>query len=171
MIIAITGIRDLHLDSHPAVASVIQAYVKAFPKAEFRFGGALGVDTVALRAAHAVHLPPEENFVRIGSQAPVRRARCTVIVPFTVADQPYEAATAIRQCAKTVQELKLPRGKQAFLTRNGELIRDADLVLAFTDAKLEGGTHYTMTLARKLDRLLVSVLVKNTRFDPLERPK
>ncbi len=153
MIIAITGIRDLHLDSHQIVESVIFAYVKAFPDAHFYFGGARGVDTIALAVAHFYD------------------AHCKVIVPFTVSDQPVEAADTIRKCAHEVREMKLPQGRRAYLMRNDALIYPADLVLGFTDVKLEGGTHHAMTLARKQDKTLVGVLVKNKHFDPLEAPR
>ncbi len=153
MIIAITGIRDIHLDSHQIVESVIFAYVKAFPEAHFYFGGARGVDTIALEVAHE------------------GGAFCKVIVPFTVGDQPTEAADTIRKCAREIREMKLPHGRRAFLMRNEALIHPADLVLGFTDVKLEGGTHHAMTLARKQDKTLVGVLVKNRHFDPLEAPR
>ena len=155
MIIAITGIRDLHLDSHQIVESVIFAYVKAFPDAHFYFGGARGVDTIALIAA---------------SEA---GALCKVIVPFRVDDQPHEATAAIGKyvLVQNIREMKLPRGRRAYLMRNEALIHPADLVLGFTDVKLEGGTHHAMTLARKQDKTLVGVLVKNKHFDPLEAPR
>ena len=50
MIIAITGIRDIHLDSHQIVESVIFAYVKAFPEAHSLQALELVIELQALAA-------------------------------------------------------------------------------------------------------------------------
>jgi predicted Rossmann fold nucleotide-binding protein DprA/Smf involved in DNA uptake len=154
MIFAITGIRDLHLDSHQVVHCVLRAFVSANPEATFLFGGARGVDTIALIAASNAG------------------ARTKVIVPFTVAQQPKEAQDAIVAHAHDVMELKLnPKlGRKAFLYRNEALIHPANCVLGFTDGKFEGGTFHAMTLAKDKNKDLVAVLVRSIQYDPLERP-
>src|SRR5690242_2771807 len=89
-ITAVTGIRDLACTSEYIVDGMIAIEI-ALGVEELRFGGAIGVDTIALCAAS----------VRRISRTPVLR----VIVPATVADQPLVAARPIDRFADVVIEL------------------------------------------------------------------
>lgn len=130
MIVAFTGIRDLAVASWPDVElAVLEAVGDG--ATELRFGGARGADTVALAVACSAHV-----------------LRC-VIVPFQIKSQPRDAVRVIEQCADEVHELNLPPSKGAYIKRNRELVRGADLVVAFTDGRTGGGTAATIELAHR----------------------
>jgi len=145
-VVVITGIRELHPNSHHLVAERVQAVCGA--ASVMVFGGALGVDTEALIAAgeYNPHGPPQR----------------VVVVPFTLRHQPAEAQRAIRYHAHVVRELGLPQGRSAYLQRNDVMLERAaavnrarkndqhSLLLAFTDGRKTGGTAYTIREAEKL---------------------
>jgi len=134
MLVTITGIRDLHPASEPDVELAI-ADLFAMEVTAIRFGGALGVDTLALTAAG--RLRPQHVML-------------TVFVPCTLEHQPAEARRAIEKYADAVVELHLPPKPWAYLRRNDAMLDGhVDLVVAFTDGREEGGTWYTMEAARK----------------------
>ena len=134
MIIAISGHRDLHDSSIPIVERTIA--LEAPRATEIRFGGAIGVDTVALEACCFLRQEVWPELV--------------VIVPYRVADQPRTARAVIETCADEVIELDLLRGRQASLRRNDELLDGANKLIAFTDGRTTGGTFYTIQKAREL---------------------
>ncbi len=109
----------------------------ATPAAHFLIGGAVGIDTVALRWIAE----------RTGSAL-------SVVVPCTVADQPRPAADEIerwRQEDRTrVIELGASRiGSAAYHARNRWMVDRSRLVLAFPlDPEPKGGTWYTADYAR-----------------------
>lgn len=112
-----------------------------------RFGGAIGVDSVALNAAHQ-------------ARRPRHRLIFIVIVPAKLADQPEHARLTALRCADQIIELGFPRGaKWAYLRRNDRLLDGAQRLLAFTDGRQTGGTAYTIERAiqRKLDVQIVRV--------------
>ena len=135
-ILVVSGNRDLAPEYEPLVT--LETLDAAAMADEIRIGGALGVDTVALKA-----LCGEENV--------------SVYVPFTLADQPPAARRAIESCAADIRELRLPRSKQAYLDRNRRMLEGASRLLAFTDGRETGGTAYTINLARRMG-LHVSVV-------------
>jgi predicted Rossmann fold nucleotide-binding protein DprA/Smf involved in DNA uptake len=154
-VIAVTGIRDLHPDSESAVAGAI-ALALAAPATELRFGGARGVDTVALAAALAAR------------EARGHEARLHVFVPGRATEQPLEALDAIRR-ADLVTELGLPRGRAwTYLKRNEAMLAGADSVLAFTDGRADGGTAATIALAHARGIPVTLVRVSGTEPRPLE---
>lgn len=133
-ITALTGIRDLAYASEYIVDAAIAIEI-ALGVDELRFGGAIGVETIALCAAS----------VRRTSRIPVLR----VIVPATVADQPLVAARAIDRFADVVIELGLPaRDAASLMARNRILVAGARKVLGFTDGRTTGGTAWTIDHAR-----------------------
>lgn len=140
-ITAISGIRNLSPASYADVELVV--IEEATLVDELRFGGAIGVDTIALRAACG----DDESAYR------------QVIVPFEVVDQPAEAAKTIQDCADEIIEMHLLRSREAFLRRNDRLLEGADRLLAFTDGRTSGGTWYTIQSAikRGLDVVIVPV--------------
>jgi predicted amidophosphoribosyltransferase len=144
--IAITGIRDLARRSYPTVEIAILEALAVPGLTTLYFGGALGVDSVALEAAgpyaHAVDL--------------------VVVVPFTVDKQPREAQWVIETWADKIVELKQAFSKSAYLRRNDEMVRRADRVLAFTDGHDSGGTAYTIRKAEALGKPIDIVLVESS---------
>lgn len=142
MITAISGIRDIHRDSERVVVAALRDLLMQTTDAhEVRFGGALGVDTVALEAAKAVK----------AHRSAGGRVWLKVIVPFTVGRQPARARTAIESCADEVVELHLPATERVpYFVRNNALLADADQLAAFTDGRTRGGTAYTIQRATKL---------------------
>ena len=150
MIIAITGHRDLHDSSIPIVERKIAH--EAPTATEIRFGGAIGVDTVALESCCYLR---QEKWPEL-----------IVIVPYRVADQPKAARATIETCADEVVELDLPRGRQASLRRNDELLDGADRLIAFTDGRTTGGTRYTIQKARELG---IEVEIVEVRTDRRKR--
>ena len=128
-ILVVSGNRDLAPEYEPLVT--LETLDAAAMADEIRIGGALGVDTVALKA-----LCGEENV--------------SVYVPFTLADQPPAARRAIESCAADIRELRLPHSKRAYLDRNQKMLEGASRLLAFTDGRETGGTAYTINLARRM---------------------
>ena len=144
LVTAVTGIRDLSSGSEPDVWNAMADEVHGGTSV-IRFGGAIGVDTIALLAADMFR----------GS-----RTKLTVVVPSALDDQPEDAVEAALAAADEVVELGLERGTaRSNLRRNDELLRGADRLIAFTDGRDQGGTSYTIdrALARGLDVVIVPV--------------
>ena len=114
-----------------------------------RFGGALGIDTIALEIACSNDCG----------------AVLEVVVPFLLDNQPAKAIDAVHRCQSqiVVTELRLPPSKGAYLRRNDYMLNGADLFVAFTDGRQSGGTWYTINRAEKLDipTLLIEVLSRH----------
>lgn len=152
MIVAFTGIRDVD----PRMSDVIDMAVLdevAAGATELRFGGAIGSDTIALEAA-CDHGSP----------------RRVVYVPFRVGQQPWAARRAIEHCADEIVELDLPSGKRAFLVRNDAMIKGVQRVVAFTDGRTTGGTHYTSSRAERAG-IPVSIVPVSTAGTPRRNPQ
>lgn len=135
MKVAISGVRDISPHDLPVIEGIVSDILFEKPE-EIFFGGARGVDTVALAAACAILQ---------GSRPP----KLTVIVPKRLKDQPFEAQEWIKECADEVIELKAARlDIEAYRRRNMELIRRADGLVAFWDGR-SGGTGMTIELAHE----------------------
>lgn len=136
MIVAVSGIRDVGEAWVPVVEEAARRtadlVVQSFGRREMRFGGAIGVDTIALQAVGLV-----EGLSRV------------VYVPFTVGDQPRAARRAIDLWATTVVELELRRQKRSYLKRNLAMLDGADRLLAFSDGRTTGGTAFTVDQAKR----------------------
>jgi hypothetical protein len=128
---------------------MVHRAIAAMAPVEVRIGGAIGVDTLALRAARADLL----YFV----------GRIVVYVPFTLKDQPVEAQIAIRECADKVVELDYPQKKWAYLRRNEKMLVGAHLCLAFTDGRQSGGTAHTMRVARNALIPVKATIVRSSK--------
>lgn len=132
--VAVTGHRHITAEDAATVARVVREY----PAGSWVFGGAIGVDTVALRAAREAGL-----------------SWLTVIVPGRVDQQPAEAQAAIRDCADVVVgmrgDLNTRGAGSAYRARNAAMVAEATEVLAFTDGG-PSGTRHCMETAREQAR-------------------
>lgn len=149
-ILTISGIRDIDPYDHPIVSMRVARAMAAMSPVEVRFGGALGVDTLALHAAVGMQKDGTDWFV--------------VYVPFRVEDQPIVAQRAIIFLADDVVELGYPKGKKwAYLRRNEKMLVGAHLLLAFSDGRQSGGTAHTMRVAREAGIPVSMQHVRSTR--------
>ena len=152
--IVITGIRDLDYPiARGIVVHKMTEVVQGRPLG-IVFGGARGVDTLALRAAW---------LARGGADAMMITPKLVAVVPDSVDRQPRTAAHTIRDCADEVIELHLPIYRAgSFHKRNEHMLLlarersdglpQAPLCIGFTDNvdPRSGGTASTMSLARRL---------------------
>ncbi len=139
----VSGIREAHPSAEALVESVMAELCA--DSAELRFGGASGVDTMALQAVCDV---------------PVERV---VYVPSVLAAQPGAARKVAQRCATRVVELGLPRGAGwTYLRRNDAMLVGADRLVAFTDGRSSGGTHYTIQAAQRAGLEVVVVGIQST---------
>lgn len=140
--VVVTGVRDLDAEDAKTVTEVMRDTV--VPGASgIIFGGARGVDTIALIAAW-----------QYGNGQPR-----IVIVPGVLTQQPFGAADAIRRYATTLIELGLPLDQpKSFQIRNERMLTEGFLhdaaeqpiVAAFPNATaLKGGTRNCMLAARR----------------------
>lgn len=134
MIIAITGHRDIKKEDIDICYKKLYEVLSYKNVDEILFGGARGIDTCALECAYKIR---EELSIQV---------KLTVIVPFKLKDQPVNARRCAEKYADRIIELELPYSKGAYLRRNDELIRHADMILAFYRGK-DGGTEYTIKKA------------------------
>jgi DNA polymerase III epsilon subunit-like protein len=139
-VVAVTGHRAITA----ADAEVVDAGVRRMLDegvTRWVFGGASGVDTVALLAAW-----------RPGRE-------CTVIVPGTVAQQPPEARAAIRERADHVVEMRGNLAtREVYWRRNEALVAAASEVLGFTDGG-PSGTRHCLETAREQARAVRVVAI------------
>jgi uncharacterized phage-like protein YoqJ len=144
LVVAITGIRDIDPSMTDLVTRTLVEMVAA-GATEFVFGGALGLDTMALEAA---------------CELAVRRF---VIVPFSILEQPRTARIAIETCADHVVELCRPMNPRAWIERNVAMLAAADHVLAFTDGRTTGGTAFMIEKAKERNLPLSVITVAPRR--------
>jgi hypothetical protein len=132
--IAVSGTRTPNSEDEREIVREVRRIMSCDHPVEMILGGALGVDTIAIRAARAA---------RGKNKVP----RLIVIVPWTVAKQPTSAREWIVQCADKVVELDLPLKKRSYHMRNAAMLARADRLLAFWDGR-KGGTSWTINEAR-----------------------
>lgn len=150
--IAVSGTRWAHRPERD-YERLFADYLGPFslPDSTVYVGGALGIDTFALRWL-----------------ARATEALVAVVVPATVDEQPREAADAIRIAAASgrvheLVELVHPGfpSTEAYHARNRWMVDRAELLVAFplADSQSEGGTAYTVDYAasRGVPRLVVDV--------------
>lgn len=137
MKIAITGTRDVTPEGRKKIEDALAEIITSRDDIEaIIFGGARGTDTIALEIAHKIRQDTNKVFELV------------VVVPFKINKQPREAREAIEKYADRLIELDQPFSMGGYLKRNQEMVRMADLVLAFSD-KRDGGTTHTIDIARK----------------------
>lgn len=115
--IVITGPRDLITTPGSGGGDVVVrrevAAMVAAPALGVVFGGARGVDTVALEAAGR-------------ARGRTKRPYLLVVVPGRVDEQPYPSAVTIREWADEIIELRLPLARPvSFSTRNSRMLVEA----------------------------------------------
>lgn len=137
MRIAITGTRNVTPEGRDLIKRVLSEVIASRNDIEaIIFGGARGTDTVALECAYEIRVEQKRNFELI------------VVVPFKIEKQPRAAQDAILKYANRVIELNLPFSMGGYHKRNEEIVKMADMILAFWDRK-DGGTSHTIERARK----------------------
>lgn len=151
MIVAITGHRKLSPADAALVTARVESLIYDVRPAVVIFGGAVGVDTVALAAAqhHRSHR---------GGTVRAHPSRLVVIVPDTVSAQPHDAREAIQLYADEVVELRRAitsaDGWEAYHARNREMVERADVVLGFWDGNKQSGTGACLAYASRVGRPL-----------------
>jgi hypothetical protein len=151
MIVAITGSRSVTAADAAHVERIVEALVYDVRPHEIIFGGAVGVDTIALRAAqhHRSHR---------GGTVRAHHSRLVVIVPYVVAAQPHEARDAIRLYANEVVEMRNPitgyDNFYAYHARNREMVNRATHVLGFWNGDPRSGTGACLAYAARIGRPL-----------------
>jgi predicted Rossmann fold nucleotide-binding protein DprA/Smf involved in DNA uptake len=136
--IAITGNRGITDDDRATIRRRIGALVRSGEAGTILFGGALGADTEALRAALAAR--------RCGAP------RLVVVLPDTLEAQPRGTWAASRRADERVELRRPIRAEdrwRAYHGRNRYLVEHADALLAFWNGDPRSGTAATITLARK----------------------
>lgn len=132
-VVSITGSREFDIREsrliHAAIAEIVSnPFVR-----EIRFGGALGVDTLALREA-----------IRY-----TRRPRLVVVVPGMIWQQPGYAAGMAR-AADEIVELGLPYSdSNRYRKHNQHLVDAADMLWVFWNGDECSGPAMTMRMAKK----------------------
>ncbi len=137
MKIAITGNRNIQ--NPDIIYDVMAEVLTSADVDEVLFGGAKGVDSYALQYCYDIIKETGQKCV------------LSVIVPFTIDDQPKSSISIIKKCSDNVIEMKQDFSKFAYLRRNNELVNRADLVIAFWDGK-DGGTKYTIKKAKEMNK-------------------
>ena len=129
-VVMVTGHRHITSADVATVEREVAAEVAAGAR-RWVFGGAIGVDTVALLAAWG----PSQH--------------CTVIVPGTVAQQPVEARKVIEARADSVVEMRAANlsSSAPYMLRNAAMVHASSRGLAFTDGG-PSGTRNAMEYAR-----------------------
>ncbi len=143
--VVVTGARSVEPHSAARVEATMD-HVVGSGALGIVFGGAFGVDTIALKAAWR-------------SRSTGGRPKLVVVVPGYVAQQPSTAQSVIRECADEIIEMGLPLDQpRSFQTRNERMLtegrlRDPDeepVVVAFPlDGVMKGGTRNCMAAARR----------------------
>jgi predicted Rossmann fold nucleotide-binding protein DprA/Smf involved in DNA uptake len=148
-IIGITGHRGLTEADERNVRSALKVIVRNKSVHAICVGGALGADTVALRAAHEFRLEGGPRLI--------------VVVPDTAAKQPRDARSYFH-LADQVIELHYPITKQdnfnAFRLRNEYLVDLSSSLVAFWNGGLKSGTAHAVRLANQVGLAVHHVKVK-----------
>jgi hypothetical protein len=151
VIVAISGIRAIDPIMEAEVDMAMMDVVSEMDgdgADEIRFGGALGLDTMALEAVR--NQPPARLIRDEGGSRLVSTIRKIVITPFTVRDMSLRARNVAVECSNHIVEMRLPKTKRAYLDRNEALLNGADRLVAFTDGRRTGGTAWTIRRAEAL---------------------
>lgn len=148
LVVAFSGKRDICYDDRITIHQTVCSLSTSLDIGIARFGGARGVDTVALHEAH--------KYV-------AKKALFEIVVPSKLEDQPGEAVEVIRgvMSDKRRRTILLEMGHpkynhQRYQARNIRILmgaihgspgRRADLLVAFWDREPYGGTWNTLCCA------------------------
>lgn len=143
--VTISGARSTSHLPNSAYDDLFDEYVKPFASPNIRFyvGGAIGIDTLALRW-----------LVENGT------SKITIAVPCTLSDQPPDAQAAVLKALETGDRAELVElhrsphpDADAYHYRNRWMVDRSELLIAFPHGDHEGGgTQYTIEYARTLNR-------------------
>jgi predicted Rossmann fold nucleotide-binding protein DprA/Smf involved in DNA uptake len=132
--LGITGSRKLPPGAVDIIIEKMTEYVKDETITRIVFGGALGADTVALRAALNTRTS--------------ERPKLTVVVPMTVDKQPVDTRVITRQ-ADEIIELGHQYSPGVYLIRDQYIVGHSTKIAAFWNGDIDSGTHKTMKMAEK----------------------
>jgi len=135
-IISITGHRELSGKDTSRVRSAMKLLVENPTVDAIYFGGALGTDTIALRAAAEF---------RKGN-----KPRLVVVVPDTEEAQPFHARQWIHLADETVElhhPITASDGFSAYKKRNEYLVDICTALVAFYSGKKQSGTGHAVQYA------------------------
>ncbi len=133
---SITGNRHPSRSDNIIISRVMKDVVLQSKK--IIFGGAIGVDTVALESAikwrHFLNKP----------------VRLIVIVPNTLSSQPRETWVTSHKADRIIELGN--DGPNRFRIRNTAMVRRSDVLVAFWNGQKRSGTYMTMNIARRMKK-------------------
>jgi hypothetical protein len=137
-IVAITGSRKILEQDFGIVKTVMKELVNSPAVFEIRFGGAIGVDSLALQYALEARLDCSKS------------PRFKVILPDTLEQQPIRTHEVTRRADEVIelkQKIYAMNGYASIRARNLALVTGAHELRSFWDGNFYGGTKMTMNLA------------------------
>lgn len=140
--IAITGNRHPASSDHLLIKSTINKIMSDKKVAEVIFGGAQGVDTVALLCALLFKEKNPYNII----------PKLTVIIPCTMEEQPSstrEVTESADEIVELCHKITSSDGYNAYRARNEVMVDRADRIVAFWDGEARSGTFMTINLAKQ----------------------
>ena len=139
--VAITGNRYPLPTDQRIIQNIMKKLVLNKKVSEIIFGGAIGVDSIALIYA-----------LQFRAQAATKLPKLTVIVPDEVSNQPKstrEVTALANQIIELKNEITDTDGYKAYRVRNEEMVKRADRIVAFWNGVPRSGTFMTINLAKK----------------------
>ena len=121
-VLAISGMRDITPAGAETVTRTMRRALSVLHPTIVNFGGARGVDTIALKA--------------------IASSSVTLIVylPATRQDAPTEAYLSLPLADRVIELKGDPSRPKTYLDRNSKMLENANALLAFTDGQRKGGT-------------------------------
>lgn len=139
--IAVTGHRELDNEQKSIIQQTFYKIIKLYDRTEVEFicGGAKGVDTLIAQLCYDEIIP------------------YYLYYPFPYYDKDNED---LKPTAKSIVELynKYEHNGQ-FQARNEAMCKDADILLAFYDRRLHGGTYNCIKYAKRVLLPIIEVMI------------
>jgi len=139
--IAITGNRYPDQTDYQLIETTIKKIVFNKNIKEIVFGGAIGVDSIALLYA-----------LKFRENAKLKTPKLTVVVPDKLTDQP-EGTRDVSAMADELVELKntitSDDGYNSYRLRNEYMVKRSNRIVAFWDGSPRSGTFMTINLAKQ----------------------
>jgi len=140
----VTGHRKIRMIHLEAIDRRIFEMVEDLTTSKIYFGGAEGVDSIALQSASKFREQLSRGDITLH-----------VVVPGTVSQQPHQAASAIREFADEITELGLPiSNPESYKARNRYMVDRSNYVKAFFTGRWASGTGHTIRYAEKQNKRL-----------------
>lgn len=154
MNISITGTRSAKNKHASKIYETLSGFIEHFKPEKMYFGGALGVDTIALMLSKKITLEVGINTELI------------VVFPDTKHQAPIDAAHAAVDYADDIIELenKIIRenGYKSYRTRNEYLVDHCDMLIGFPkDNNPRSGSWMTINIAEKQNKNVVIHKLEN----------